>query len=104
MSIAIIDNFSVKKKAPIDDRFKVADEAARLLIKWVYKGLRTFQVDNETWYKYIGNETTNLVSDWTEFEGQQGPAGPTGAAGVDGDPGDIYETSSSQSKTIPTVH
>jgi hypothetical protein len=111
MGIPITIEFDLAKHAPIDGRFAVADQAARLALAWLYKGLVTYQLDNSTAYRYIGTPPSNLVGDW-EVVNSAGPAGtpgekwylqagvPSGGTGVDGDlslnttNGDYYEKQS----------
>ena len=85
MAIQIIIPFDLKANAPLDDRTKVADQATRLLIKWVTRGLVVFQAADsgdgvDQSYQYIGDETTNIIADWALFT-SVGATGAPGAAG-----------------------
>lgn len=75
--ISSIDGFDIQKAGPIDFRYVVADQTARLALTWVYKGLLTYQLDNTTFYKYKGVPPSNLVGDWDTILN-------TGAAGTPG--------------------
>ena len=65
----LLNGFRINGAFPIDSRFVVADEAARLAIpvNAVYKGLFTFQADNNLLYIYDGDDQTNVDSAWTSF-------------------------------------
>src|SRR4051812_21080079 len=67
MAIEIITGFDPKKKSPLDERAKVADQTARLALAWYYKGLRVRQTDDNHWYEYVGDETTNIAGDWRQI-------------------------------------
>src|SRR5688500_2312056 len=67
MGIEIIGGFDLKKRIPLDSRQEVADETARFALTWYFKGLRVRQVDNDKWYEYIGDETTNVTTDWRQL-------------------------------------
>lgn len=77
MAIPVITGFDISKQAPVDSRFVVADETARLALVWIYKGLLTYQQSDNKLFKYIGIPPSNLVADWVEV----GAAGATGADG-----------------------
>lgn len=82
MAIDVISAFDLKRKDPLDIRNKVANETARLALTWYFKGLRTRQVDNNKWYEYIGDETTNLVADWRQIiEIHRGSGVPSNSLG-----------------------
>ena len=65
----LLNGFRINGDFPIDSRFVVADEAARLAIpvNAVYKGLFTFQADVNLLYIYDGEDQTNVDSAWTSF-------------------------------------
>ena len=65
----LLNGFRINGAFPVDSRFVVADEAARLAIpvNAVYKGLFTFQADNNLLYIYDGDDQTNVDSAWTSF-------------------------------------
>src|SRR6478736_9000629 len=62
--IEVIDNFKIFKSAPADWKESVADSSARLLLTFPYKGLKVYQVGDGAVYEYIGNEVSNISSDW----------------------------------------
>lgn len=102
--IEIISGFDQKENELLDKvRGKVADEAARLAIRWVAPGLLTFQEDTGETYQYVGIPPSNLVGDWILFTAE-GATGPTGADGADGVDGDKYATVSTDSFAIPETH
>jgi hypothetical protein len=78
MAIPIIIGFELSANSPVDTRFAVANQTARLALTWLYKGLITYQIDNNTVYKYKGTPPSNLVADWEVI-------GATGAAGTPGE-------------------
>lgn len=96
MAIPVITGFNISARTPADARFVVATQAARLALSWVYKGLLTYQEDDNKYYKYKGIPPSNVATDWEE-QGATGVAGtagekwylqagvPAGATGVDGD-------------------
>lgn len=84
--INIIGGFNLAKKRPLDLRQKVADQAARLAITWLYKGLVVRQDDTGQRFLYIGDETSNLTGDWQLFGSLLTGSGvPSGTIGVVGD-------------------
>lgn len=104
VGIEVITGFDQREHELLDRvRGKVADETARLALKWVAKGLLTYQIDTGETYQYTGIEPSNLIGDWVLFtaEGATGPAGADGADGVDGDK---YATVSTTSLDVPQVH
>ena len=50
MSIKVIDNFDLRVKKPLDKRFSVNNLSE---IDKPYEGLKTYQISDETYYKYI---------------------------------------------------
>jgi hypothetical protein len=94
--------YRLNKSAPLDDRLEVANQAARLAITWIYKGLEVWQADLDKYFVYIGNETSNLSGDWQEAA--VGPAGAAGATGATGASGRRYRSTSTSTVPIPTVH
>lgn len=104
MAIEIISGFDLKKNALLDEgRGKVADEAARLALKWVALGLLVYQEDTKETFQYQGTPPSNVAADWVLFTAA-GPAGPAGQDGNDGVDGDKYESPSTSSLSIPTTH
>lgn len=87
-AISTILGFDISQSAPLDVRATVADQAARLALKYPYKGLVTRQADTGVSYRYItttpidGSLPTNLVGDWefvpTVFSAAGAPAGSKG--------------------------
>ncbi len=103
--IPIIEVFDVHKKAPILEKLKVADQAGRLALNYLYVGLVVYQEDVDDEFKYIGDTFTNEVADWESFKTAiVGATGATGATGGKGLPGEKYKFSVTELKTIPTSH
>ena len=65
----LLNGFRINGAFPIDSRYVVADEAARLAIpvNAVYKGLWTFQADTNLLYIYEGADQTNVDNGWISF-------------------------------------
>lgn len=107
MGIPTIIGFDLSAESALDRRTVVANSAARLALAWVYKGLMVYQVDTDTYYKYIGTPPANTAPDWGTIlnTGAAGTPGsvwfdgsgvPSGGLGVNGDyylensSGDVY--------------
>lgn len=108
MGIPTIIGFDLSAESALDRRTVVANSAARLALTWVYKGLMVYQVDTNTYYKYIGTPPANTAPDWNTIlnTGAAGAPGsvwfdgsgvPSGGLGVNGDyylenaSGDVYK-------------
>lgn len=93
-AIPIITGFSEQQSNPLDFRQYVADQTARLALKYPFKSLKVYQVDTKQTYKYIqttptdGSLPTNVVGDWeltqAIYTGSGVPSTTLGAIG------DIY--------------
>lgn len=59
-----VSGFKIQTGNPIDPREWVADSTARLNLEFPYFGLKVRQGDNDQIYRYIGDRTTNISSDW----------------------------------------
>jgi hypothetical protein len=99
--INITGGFNLAAHKMLDLRGSVADSTERLAIKWVVKGIRTKQLDTGAIYEYIGDEITNVASDWVltlrMFTGSGSPADTLGFDGdiyIDESTGDFYKKSS----------
>ena len=106
MGIQIVENFDLQKKAPLDGRLQVADTAALTALSWLHKGMIVHKEDNDVYYKYIGDETSNsFPADWAVFKtsvaGDAGAAGPLGPTGPDAIG---FNTSSSDTFSLPVAH
>lgn len=60
--IETIIGLEIQGFQPADVREVVANETARLSLEFPYKGLKVYQVDTDTYYKYKGPETAGGVS------------------------------------------
>lgn len=85
MAIPIPQGFIPSTTEPIDDRFSVADQAARLAqpANEVYAGLLTYQRDNNTLYQLNNATAPQLTASWAEVGTGSGGGGaitinPTG--------------------------
>lgn len=88
MAIKIIDGFDSSKRAPLNVKEKVADEAALLAIRYPFKGLRVKRDDNGKIYEYIGTEVDviSVIEDWIIVPTtHRGTAVPANTLGVDDD-------------------
>lgn len=86
MAAEIINQFDLKRKLPLLTKERVADQTARLALKYVYKGLITRQSDTDQRFIYIGNETSNLAADWELIQKlHTGTSAPTSTLGSLGD-------------------
>lgn len=87
-AISTILGFDISQSTPLDIRANVADQTARLALKYPYKGLVVKQADTGVQYRYItttpvdGSFPTNVIGDWefvpTVFSGVGVPAGVKG--------------------------
>ena len=73
MFFDLLNGFRINGDFPIDSRFVVADEIARLSIPAgaLYAGLLTYQEDNETWYGLKDLSQASHVDGWDSIDGDR---------------------------------